>query len=84
MLDTSTVILLGRLDPSELSEEPTITAITLAERSVSPLVATEHRVRAARQAHLQQSEADFDPCLRRVLAVISGESIPRLSCENAF
>jgi tRNA(fMet)-specific endonuclease VapC len=61
VLDTSTVILLGRLDPAELPEEPTITAITLAELSVGPLVATERRERAARQARLQQAEADFDP-----------------------
>lgn len=62
VLDTSTVILLGRLtDPSALPDEPVITAITLAELSVGPLVATDEDVRAARQAHLQQAEADFDP-----------------------
>lgn len=40
---------------------PLITAITLAELSVGPLVATGDQERAARQAHLQQAEADFDP-----------------------
>ena len=61
ILDTSTVIMLGRLDdPSMLPEEPLITAITLAELTVGPLVATSESERAARQAHLQQAESDFD------------------------
>ena len=61
ILDTSTVILLGRLDdPSLLPDEPLITAITLAELTVGPLVATTDHERAARQAHLQQAESDFD------------------------
>ena len=61
MLDTSTVILLGRLDdPALLPDEPLITAITLAELTVGPLVATSDDDRAARQAHLQQAESDFD------------------------
>lgn len=38
-----------------------ITTVTLAELSVGPLVATDEAVRAARQAHLQQAEADFEP-----------------------
>jgi tRNA(fMet)-specific endonuclease VapC len=62
VLDTSTVILLGRLeDPETLPVEPLITAVTLAELSVGPLVADEERERVARQARLQQAEADFDP-----------------------
>ncbi len=62
MLDTSTVIRLGRLtDAAVLPDEPLITAVTLAELSVGPLVASDERERAARQAHLQQAEADFDP-----------------------
>ena len=41
ILDTSAVILLPRLDdPSLLPEEPLITAVTLAELTVGPLVAT--------------------------------------------
>ncbi len=61
-LDTSTVILLPRLaNPDALPEEPYITAITLAELSVGPLVARSHQERAARQAHVQQAESDFDP-----------------------
>jgi len=62
VLDTSTVILLSQItDASTLPAEPLITAVTLAELSVGPLVATDERERAARQAHLQQAEADFDP-----------------------
>jgi tRNA(fMet)-specific endonuclease VapC len=62
VLDTSTVILLGSLqDAATLPAEPLITAVTLAELSVGPLVADEERERVARQARLQQAEADFDP-----------------------
>ncbi len=62
ILDTNTVILLPRLnDATALPADPTITSITLAELSVGPLVATTVAERAARQAHLQQAEADFDP-----------------------
>lgn len=62
VLDTSTVILMRRIsDPSALPAEPLITTITLAELSVGPLVATSDAERAARQAHLQQAESDFDP-----------------------
>jgi tRNA(fMet)-specific endonuclease VapC len=62
VLDTSTVILLGELtDATALPAEPLITTVTLAELSVGPLVAGDERERSARQAHLQQAEADFDP-----------------------
>lgn len=62
LLDTSTVVLLGRLrQPDLLPAEPLITTVTLAELSVGPLVASSPRERRARQSHLQQAEADFDP-----------------------
>jgi tRNA(fMet)-specific endonuclease VapC len=62
LLDTSTVIQLRRLDDARLlPQEPLISAVTLAELSVGPLVAATADERAARQAHLQQAEADFDP-----------------------
>ena len=62
ILDTSTVILLPTLDDATLlPTEPLITAVTLAELSVGPLVARSDEERAARQAHLQQAEADFEP-----------------------
>ena len=62
VLDTSTVILLSRFqDAAILPQEPLITAVTLAELSVGPLVARDETERAARQAHLQQAESDFEP-----------------------
>jgi tRNA(fMet)-specific endonuclease VapC len=62
ILDTSTVILLGKLtDAKSLPAEPLITAVTLAELSVGPLVAKGESERVARQIQLQQAEADFEP-----------------------
>lgn len=61
MLDTSTVILLGRIDdPATLPDQSVISAITLAELSVGPLITSDPVASAARQAHLQQAENDFD------------------------
>lgn len=61
LLDTSTVILLGRVaDVAALPDDCVISAITLAELSVGPHVADSLAERAARQAHLQQAEADFE------------------------
>jgi tRNA(fMet)-specific endonuclease VapC len=62
ILDTSTVIAMLQIaDPAALPAEPLITTVTLAELSAGPLVARNDQERAARQAHLQQAEADFDP-----------------------
>jgi tRNA(fMet)-specific endonuclease VapC len=62
VLDTSTLILLPQLeDENVLPVEPLITAVTLAELSVGPLVAKTDEERAARQSHVQQAESDFDP-----------------------
>ncbi len=62
VLDTSTIILIPRIgDARMLPAEPFITAVTLAELSVGPLVARTDQERASRQAILQQAEADFDP-----------------------
>jgi predicted nucleic acid-binding protein len=62
VLDTSTVIMLSRIaDPAALPAEPVITAVTLAELSVGPLVARTDEERAVRQVHVQQAESDFDP-----------------------
>ncbi len=61
VLDTNTLILLERLDPADLPSEPVITTVTLAELSVGPLVATDDRERAARQARLQEAESAFEP-----------------------
>jgi hypothetical protein len=62
VLDTSTFIMLGRLEgPEGLPQEPVITSVTLAELSLGPLLAATELERARRQAHLQEAEADFDP-----------------------
>lgn len=61
ILDTSAVIGLPGIDPATLPAEPIITTITLAELSVGPLVARNGDERSARQAVLQQAEADFEP-----------------------
>jgi tRNA(fMet)-specific endonuclease VapC len=62
VLDTSTVIMLSRItDATSLPTEPLITTVTLAELTAGPLLATTDEERAARQAHVQQAEADFDP-----------------------
>ncbi len=61
VLDTNALILLPRLtDQKQLPHVPAITAITLAELSVGPHLATTETEREARQAHLQQAEADFE------------------------
>ncbi len=61
VLDTSTLILIDRLEVSDLPKEPVVTVITLAELSVGPLVATDEAERAARQVRLQEAEAAFEP-----------------------
>lgn len=62
LLDTSTLLLLPRLgDPSALPDVPLISAVTLAELSVGPLVTDDEAERARRLAQVQQAEADFDP-----------------------
>lgn len=45
----------------QLPDEPFITAITLAELSVGPLVTDDPDERARRQLILQQAEVDFEP-----------------------
>jgi hypothetical protein len=62
LLDTSTVILLPRIsDAAALPRLPLISAVSLAELAVGPLVAATEVERARRQAQLQQAEADFEP-----------------------
>lgn len=55
------MIVLDELDREHLPEETLISAVTLAELSVGPLVATDEQERSVRQARLQQVEADLDP-----------------------
>ena len=61
LLDTSVVVQVRRMTVDELPVKPLISAITLAELSVGPLVASSPEERSSRQAVLQQAEADFDP-----------------------
>lgn len=62
VLDTSVIILLDRLPDGEmLPSVPLITAITLAELSAGPLVATDEVEAARRLSHLQQAEVAFNP-----------------------
>ncbi len=62
LLDTSVVISLGAItDATVLPSRCFVSAITLAELSVGPLVARNDADRIARQGVLQQVEADFDP-----------------------
>ncbi|HET9153453.1 MAG TPA: type II toxin-antitoxin system VapC family toxin [Solirubrobacterales bacterium] len=62
ILDTSTLLLLGKIsNAASLPTEPLITAVTLGELAVGPLVALDEGERARRQAQLQQAEADFAP-----------------------
>lgn len=76
MLDTSAVIVLHRLaDPSVLPVRSVISAITLAELAVGPLVARGAEA-AARQQRLQQAEADltvlpFDEDAARSFATVA-------------
>jgi len=61
VVDTSTLVLIDRLDPELLPAEPIITAVTLAELSVGPLVTSDEEERVARQLRVQQAEACFEP-----------------------
>jgi len=61
LLDTSVVISLGSLSAHDLPDESFISAVTLAELSVGPLVGNTAEERLARQLVLQTAEASFDP-----------------------
>lgn len=61
ILDTSVVIDLERIEPSELPVEVAVTAITMAELAAGPHATTDPEERARRQDRLQRAEAAFDP-----------------------
>ncbi len=62
LLDTSALLAIRNLpDASSLPDVALISAVTLAELSVGPLVASDEAERARRLAQVQQAEADFDP-----------------------
>jgi predicted nucleic acid-binding protein len=61
LLDTSVVIALDHLAPSDLPDELAIATITLAELAASPHATDDPAERARRQQRLQLAEATFDP-----------------------
>lgn len=62
LLDTSAVLRLDELEEDDLPVEAMISAVTLAELSVGPLVAEDDAERAARLAQVQRADVDFgDP-----------------------
>jgi predicted nucleic acid-binding protein len=61
LLDTSVVIDLERLDPSQLPIESAVSALTMAELAAGPHATHDPAERARRQDRLQRAEAVFDP-----------------------
>lgn len=61
LLDTSVVIDLDRLDPSELPIEVAVSVLTMAELAAGPHAASDADERGRRQDRLQRAEATFDP-----------------------
>lgn len=61
LLDTSVVIDLDRLDPSQLPIEVAVSALTMAELAAGPHAASDGDERGRRQDRLQRAEAAFDP-----------------------
>lgn len=61
LLDTSVVIDLERLDPSNLPIAVAVSAVTMAELAAGPHAASDADERGRRQDRLQRAEAAFDP-----------------------
>jgi predicted nucleic acid-binding protein len=61
LLDTSVVIDLERIEPSQLPSEVAVSAITMAELAAGPHATADPEERARRQDRLQRAEAVFDP-----------------------
>lgn len=61
VLDTSVIIDLDQIDPSQLPIEVAISAITMAELAAGPHATSDADERARRQDRLQRTEAAFDP-----------------------
>jgi predicted nucleic acid-binding protein len=61
LIDTSVVIDLERLEPSELPTELAVSAVTMAELAAGPHATSDPLERARRQERLQRAEATFDP-----------------------
>lgn len=61
LVDTSVVIDLERIDPTDLPLELAVSAITMAELAAGPHATTDPAERARRQDRLQRAEATFEP-----------------------
>lgn len=61
LLDTSVVVDIETLDPSQLPREVAISALTMAELAAGPHATTDPDERGRRQDRLQRAEAAFDP-----------------------
>lgn len=61
LLDTSVIIDLEKLDPSQLPIEAAVSAVTMAELAAGPHATPDADERARRQDRLQRAEAAFDP-----------------------
>jgi predicted nucleic acid-binding protein len=61
LIDTSVVIDLDLIEPSDLPVDLAVSAITMAELAAGPHATTDPAERARRQDRLQRAEAMFDP-----------------------
>jgi len=61
LLDTSVVIDLEMLEPSQLPVEVALSALTMAELAAGPHATSDPEERGRRQDRLQRAEAAFDP-----------------------
>lgn len=61
LIDTSVLIDLDAIDPSDLPAEIGIAAVTMAELAAGPHATSDPDERARRQDRLQRAEAAFDP-----------------------
>lgn len=61
LLDTSVVVDIEMLDPSQLPGEVAISALSMAELAAGPHATSDPAERGRRQDRLQRAEAAFDP-----------------------
>lgn len=61
LLDTSVVIDIEMMDPSQLPVEVAVSALTMGELAAGPHATTDPEERGRRQDRLQRAEAAFDP-----------------------
>jgi predicted nucleic acid-binding protein len=61
LLDTSVVVDLEKIPPTELPVEVSVSAVTMAELAAGPHATNDPDERGGRQDRLQRAEAAFDP-----------------------